>query len=299
MNTGHGLILGGLSTVADLDLGIAAYRDTLGLELVELGEVSGELSRAWNCPTNAGSRYAVFRPASGAPCWLRLVEQPHHPDFRPTRSYGWAAFECTVKDVWHWPDRLPKAHFTIVGPPKELSGIEPAFIPMQVLGPGREMLYLNQVLRDMPGSDLPRAQAPIDRIFICVLAAPDRERAVAWYTQRLQLDRGADFTIPYSMINRAFDLSAETLTTLTMISAGRMPVVEVDDYPAQADTRSRHADMLPPGNAVVTLAVRDLASCACTWLAPPARRTGELYEGRLSAVTKGPAGELLELIEIG
>ncbi len=230
---------------------------------------------------------------------MRLVEQPGHPDFHPTRNYGWAAFECTVQDVRQWPDRLPADHFTIVRPPKELTGIEPAFIPMQVLGPGGEMVYLNEVLRDMPDSDLPRAKSPVDHIFICVLAAPDRNICVDWYCGCLGLDRGNDFTIPYSMINQAFGLHADTLTTLTMVSAGRRPVVEVDDYPAATTRRARHIDALPPGNALVTLAVTDLGACNCNWIAAPARHAGPVYEGRRSATTTGPAGELLELIEIG
>ena len=116
MSIVHGTILGGLSTVPDLARGIAAYRDVLGLELVEQGAVDRGLAESWGCPANAGSPYAVLRPASGEPCWFRLVEQPAHPDFLPTTSYGWAAFETTVADVWHWPEALPHDLFEIVGP---------------------------------------------------------------------------------------------------------------------------------------------------------------------------------------
>ncbi len=294
----HGTILGGLSTVPDLDAAIAAYRDTLGLDLVEQGRLEASLAASWGCSANTDARYAMLQPTSAEPCWLRLVEQPAHPDFVPTMTYGWAAFECTVEDVWGWPEKLPPAQFTIVGPPKEITGIAPAFIPMQVLGPGREMVYLNQVLGDMPDSDLPRAQSPVDRIFICVLAAPDREACVKWYADRLGFDRGSDFTIPYSMINNAFDLPGDTLTTLTMVSAGRMPIVEVDDYPPNATPRPSHAEMLPPGNALVTLGVRDLDACDVAWITPPKQRDGALYQGRKAATTIGPAGELLELVEL-
>lgn len=299
MTVAHGSILGGLSTVPDLARAVAAYRGSLRLDLVEQGVVPEDLARSWGCPANAGSPYAMLRPASGAPCWFRLVQQPAHPDFRPTRSYGWAAFETTVEDVWHWPDALPCDQFTVVGPPKKLENIEPAFIPMQVLGTGHEMVYLNQVLGDLPDLDLPRAQAPVDRIFIVVLAAPDRERSVAWYADALGLERGSDYTLPYTMINSAFGLPDGTQTTITMVRSGRMPVIEVDDYPAAATVRPRHAGMLPPGNAVVTLAVRDLGSCQVDWLANPAARYGPVYEGRRAATAIGPAGELVELVEVG
>ena len=298
MSVPHGTILGGLSTVPDLEQALAAYRETLGLALSEQGVLPKELAESWGCPANAGSRYAALRPQSEEPCWLRLVEQPAHPDFKPTTTYGWAAFELSVEDVWRWPDALPPDQFTIVGPPKTLANMKPAFIPMQALGPGGELVYLNQVLDDMPDTDLPRARSPVDRIFIVVLAAKDRQASMAWYASRIGLEHGAQYIIPYSMINNAFGLPADTQTTLSMAKAGRMPVVEVDDYPPQATSRARHDGMLPPGNALVTLAVRDLDACDVEWIAPPARRDGALYEGRRAGATIGAAGELLELVEV-
>jgi catechol 2,3-dioxygenase-like lactoylglutathione lyase family enzyme len=299
MSIAHGTILGGLSTVPDLGRGIAAYRDVLGLELVEEGRLPGELAASWGCPASADAPYAALRPASGAPCWFRLVEQPSHSDFRPTTTYGWAAFETTVEDVWHWPEALPSELFTIVGPPRKLENVAPAFIPMQALGPGGEMVYLNQVFADMADTDLPRAQAPVDRIFITVLAAPDRQAAIAWYVEALGLERGVDYTLPYSMINKAFALPPETLTTITMVKHARMPIIEVDDYPAAATPRARHEGMLPPGNALVTLAVRDLDACKADWLSPPRAVDGALYHGRRAATAIGAAGELIECVEVG
>lgn len=295
----HGTILGGLSTVPDLDLALAAYRDVLGLDLVEQGTVAAELALSWGAHAITGARFAALRPRSGAPCWLRLVEQPDHPAFVATTTYGWAAFELSVQDVYGWPARLAGSGFDIVGPPRTITGIEPAFIPMQVLGPGREMLYLNQVLTDMPALDLPRATSPVDKMFIVILAAPERTRAVAWYQTALGFEPGADFMIPYTMINRAFGLPGDHLTTLTMIKKERLPIVEIDDYPAGAAPRGAHAGMLPPGNALVSLAVTDLAACRCAWITQPSQPGGALYEGRRSATTRGMAGELIELIEVG
>ena len=299
MSIAHGTIMGGLSTVPDLARGLAAYHDVLQLDLVEDGVLDADLAASWGCPASAGARYAALRPSSGAACWFRLVEQPACPDFRPTTTYGWAAFETTVEDVWHWPDALPPELFRIVGPPKKLENVAPAFIPMQALGPGGEMVYLNQVLSDMADTDLPRAASPVDRIFIVVLAAPDRRAAIAWYVEKLGLERGVDYTLPYSMINNAFDLPPQTQTTITMVKHARMPIVEVDDYPAAAAPRARHAVMLPPGNALVTLAVRDLDACTAQWIAPPAAREGALYEGRRAATAMGAAGELVECVEVG
>ncbi len=295
----HGTIMGGLSTVPSLAAALKGYRDCLGLEVVEEGALPGDLAASWGCDGNAGSPYAVLRPQSASPCWFRLIEQADHPDFKPTRSYGWAAFECTVEDVWHWPKVVEDAGFQIVGPPKVLENIEPAFIPMQVLGTGREMVYLNQVLGDLPDTDLPRADCGVDRIFIVVLATPDRNASIDWYANRIGLTRGSDYTLPYSMINDAFGLPADTQTTISMVQHKRMPIVEVDDYPQEATARPRYDSKLPPGNAMVSLAVEDLDACDVSWITPPTAREGALYEGRRAGATIGLGGELVELVEVG
>ena len=216
----------------------------------------------------------------------------------PTTTYGWGAFECTVEDVFGWPARLAETAFSIVGEPRPLPGMD-AFVPMQALGPGREMVYLNQVFEDMANTDLPRAGSPTDRIFIVILGTPDRAASCAWYRNRLGLDLADTYEIPYQMINDAFALPEDHITAMTMVQAGRMPIVEVDDYPELATDRARHSGMLPPGNALVTLAMRDLDACQVDWIAPPVNHEGALYEGRRAGTTLGSAGELLELVEVG
>jgi catechol 2,3-dioxygenase-like lactoylglutathione lyase family enzyme len=298
MSITHGTILGGLSVVPDLDEALTCYRGTLQLDLLHTGPLDADLAASWSTPASAGARHAVLRAKSGSDCWFRLVEQPDHPEFKPTTTYGWGAFECTVEDVFGWPARLEGTPFEIVGMPRKLPGMD-AFVPMQVLGTGREMVYLNQVFDDMDKTDLPRAGSLTDRIFIVILGTPDREASCAWYRERLGLNLADTYEIPYQMINDAFGLSGDYITAMTMVQSARMPIVEVDGYPAQAAPRARHPGMLPPGNALVTLAMRDLDACQVDWITPPAARQGPLYEGRRAGTTVGSAGELLELVEVG
>lgn len=293
----HGAILGGVVAVPDLERALEDYEGRLGLRLVERGVVGERLAAAWGCIDNAASAMATLQPVSGAPCFLRLVEQPVPSDFVPTTSYGWAAYELTVQDVFAWPDKLAGSGFTIVGPPKEIPGL-PYFVAMQVHGPGREMLYLNETRSNTPASDLPVAVSPVDHIFIVILAARDRAVSMTWYRERLGLEEGETHVIPYSMINTAFGLPPDTLTAISMAQNGRMPIVEIDDYPAETRERPRASGCLPPGNALVMLGVGNLDACDCTWLAPPTVHDGPLYAGRRSATTVGAAGELLELVEL-
>ncbi len=287
-----GRILCGTATVPDLDAALGDYRDTLGLALLEKGTVPFLQAQSWGAPALAAARTALLRPRSGADSYLRLVEQPLPPDFAPTRTYGWAAFEITVQDVFGWPSKLAGSGFDIVGPPREISDL-PYFVAMQMTGRGREMIYLNEVREDTPTSDLPRAASPVDHIFIVILACADRPAALAWYRDRLGLEVGADYTIPYTMIQNAFGLPADHLSTITMAQKGRMPIVEIDGYPDAATPRAIDPGHLPPGNAIVTLEVDSLDALALDWITAPAPH----FLGRRAATVRGPAGELLELVE--
>lgn len=293
----HGRILGGTATVPDLDAALRDYRDTLGLNVVEQGCVPTDLAAGWGCLATAGARYAALQPSSGTPCTLRLVEQPLPTGFIPTTTFGWAAFEITVQDVFGWPERLAGSGFDIVGPPREIPGL-PYFVAMQMLGRGAEMIYLNEVRSDTPTSDLPPAASPVDRIFITILACADRAATMAWYARHLALEEGGSYVIPYTMISRAFGLPPDTLHGFCMAQKGRMPIVEIDDYPATATVRAGTIGMLPPGNAMVALAVDRLDGRGLDFIASPVVREGPVYAGRRSATVRGSAGELLELIEL-
>ena len=290
----HGRILCGTATTPDLDAAIGDYAGTLGLRMVERGHVDDALATSWGAPASAGAATALLQPTSGEASFLRLVEQPVPADFKPTRTFGWAAFEFTVQGVYDWAERMGDTGFNIIGPPREIPGL-PYFVAMQMLGRGREMVYLNEVRSDTPTSDLPRAICPVGPIFIVILACADRPAVLDWYRDRLSLDIGADYTIPYTMIARAFDLPLDSLFTITMAQKGRMPIVEIDGYPDAATVRAVDSGRLPPGNALVTLAVERLPDL--DWLAAPAVREDALYAGRRSATVCGPAGELLELVE--
>ncbi len=291
----HGRILSGLATTPDLARSFNDYRDRLGLALIEQASLPADLAASWGAPALAGAPFATLQPKSGAPCYLRLVEQPLPPGYRPTRSFGWNAFEITVQDVFGWPERLSGSGFDIVGPPREIEGL-PYFVAMQMLGRGREMIYLNEVRCDTPGSDLPKARSATDHIFIVILGAPDRDGAMRWYQEQLGLDAGGTYTIEYTMINAAFGLPPGTQSTISMLQKGRLPIIEVDGYPEAARPREVPPGHLPPGNALVTLAV-DSLDRDLPFITPPIVRDGPLYAGRRTATLRGPAGELLEVVE--
>jgi catechol 2,3-dioxygenase-like lactoylglutathione lyase family enzyme len=293
----HGSIIGGVVAVPDLAAALADYHGRLGFALVDRGVVSAGLAASWGIPGLAGKAMATLQPTSGAHCFIRLIEQPLPADFVPTTTYGWASYEITVQDVFGWPAKIAGSAFDIIGEPKEIPGL-PYFVAMQVHGAGREMLYFNETRSATPSSDLPFAASPMDHIFIVILAASDRAAAMEWYRDRLRLDVGDTYTIAYSMINNAFGLPADYQSSLTMVQNGRMPIVEIDDYPPQTKARRADPGCLPPGNSLVTLMVDSLDGLDLDWISPPACHDGPLYTGARAATVVGPAGELLELVEL-
>ena len=216
----HGRIMGGVVTTPDLDAALEDYHGRLGLNIVEHGELAADLAASWNCPASAGARTVTLQPQSGAHCFIRLVEQAVPDDFRPTRTFGWAAYELTVQDVYGWPGRLAGSGFDIVGPPKEIAGL-PYFMPMQVTGRGREMIYLNEVRARYAVIGPAKGTSRLtDHIFICILATPDREANLAWLKDRIGLDIGGTYTLEYTMINKAFGLADGTQSSITMVQKG-------------------------------------------------------------------------------
>lgn len=292
----HGSIACVTATVPDLDAALGDYEGRLGLACLSRSKVSEADAASWDAPDIVGHRQAILSPVSEAPFAIRIVEQPNPADFRATTTYGWAAFELTVQNVFKWPQSLAGGGFDIVGPPRQIAGLD-HLIAMQMVGTGQEMLYLNEVRDNTPTTDLPKAQSPVDKAFICILAAKHREAAVAWYCEKLALDESETHTIPYSSINRALDLPTDTQTTLTMVHSGRMPIIEVDAYPETATDRPSKAGYLPAGNAIVSLAVRNLDAIQLTPIAPIAKRQATPFSGQRSACYRGAEGELLELIE--
>ncbi len=293
----HGAILCATAAVPDLDMALADYHDRLGLKIVFKGTVPDAQALSWDAPAIAGNRQAVLQPTSGAQSYIRLVEQPLADGFRATQTYGWAAFELSVEDAFSWPTALEGSGFDIVGPPRHIAGLD-HLIAMQMVGRGQEMIYLNEVRDNTPTTDLPKAQSPVDLTFICILAAKDRQAATDWYCEKLGLDESETHTIPYSSINRAFELPDTHKTSLTMVHKGRMPIIEVDGYPDIARERPTVAGQLPPGNSILTLAVVDLDAIPLEPITNIQRAENAPYEGRRSATFKGSEGELIELVEI-
>lgn len=273
------------------------YSRYFDLIVVEESKITPEQAASWGAPGMAGKATILMASNSGTPIYIRLCENPDMPAYTPLRSYGWNAMEMTVVDVEAVNDRLLDSPFEIIGPPA-LMNFSNALYPMQAVGPVGEVFYLNQILDGMPMYDLPEANAFVDHIFIAVLATPDKDAALEFYTKKLGWDAGDTYDIKYTVINRAFDLPIETTHLVVTTCIGRTVNNEIDQYPEETVERPCADGMLPPGIAAMTYLVETLDGLDVEFLSEPTVHEGALYGGRRSASCIGAAGELIELIEM-
>lgn len=285
--------------VNDLEASIALYRDVLEQQVVESSELSQAIADSWRAPRLGNARTCLLQPKSKAESYLRLIQSPDIVTPTPhATTYGWCAFEINVADVFSLAESLHGTGFTVVGPPKHLDNIANV-IPMQVVGPDQEVLFLNQVLASDGQTDLPVAECVVDRIFIAILGSHNRQASVDDYTNQLNCQESGSHELRYSLINRAFDFDPQTRHLLTLIQDGRTPIIEVDQYPNEAKPRHTNVGNLSHGATMISLVVDDLDALPLTnKLSDQAiRADGLLYAGGRSIVLRGGSGELLELIE--
>jgi catechol 2,3-dioxygenase-like lactoylglutathione lyase family enzyme len=284
--------------VRDLQAAQDRYVKWLDYTVVESGDVAEDLARSWLAPQSAGRPYAILQPASGAEVFLRFIEGEEVADYRPIRTFGWAATEICVQDVEAVNARMLQSPFEVIGPPKPLDGFA-TVKPMQVRGDDLEIVYLTEILVDGPEHGLPRPASLIDRPFIMVLACPDLRRSARWVEQVLGLEVSEPIAIRYSMISLAFDLPPDDKHELVTVKYKGETFLELDQYPAGATPRTSVAGALPPGVAITTISHPDVARLEGHWASPPVARRGPLYSGRRTAVMQTPEGALLEIIEGG
>jgi catechol 2,3-dioxygenase-like lactoylglutathione lyase family enzyme len=284
-------------TVADLARAIGNYQTYFDYAVVEQGALPADLAVSWDAPASEGLAYAILKPASGADIYLRLIEQPPVPGYTALRSYGWNAIEICVQDVLAANARMEGSPFEIIGPPREIDGL-PAIYPMQVKGPDEEIVYLTQIRDDLPAFDLPRAAAPIDKLFILVLGCRDMKASLDWMVRHCGLAIGRDeMEIVYTMLAKAYGTPMEELHKISTMIHGRDVFLELDQYPGAAIERPRHPGMLVPGCAVGTLWHPDFDALPGPWITPPVRREGPIYQGKRAATMKDPDGALIEIVE--
>lgn len=273
------------------------YGQLLDYRVRERGRLSADLARSWGAPWMAGKRYLLLSGDAAPEVLVRAIESKPVAGYRPLTTYGWNAIEIVVENPDQLRARFEGGPFAIVGEPAFLGGY-PTIKAFQVRGRANEILYLTAETGDRSRSPLPPPGGEVGRIFIMVVAGPDIHALNDWYARHFDLTPGTVRERSVGVLTRAQDLAADRtlpLTTLRLAQPGNL--LELDGYSEKATTRQTRAGELPPGVALVSVAVRNLDALKLNYLTPPRARPGALYRGQRSATVRGAAGELLELIE--
>ncbi len=131
-----------------------------------------------------------------------------------------------------------------------------------------------------------------------VVAGPEPQQLVDWYAETFALERGTLRDRPVGVLQRAQGLPPDRLLPLTTTRlAQHGNLIEIDGYSENAGERPRKPGHLPPGVAITTMSVRSLEAVRARFLTEPVVLEGALYSGRRSATLRGPARELIEVVE--
>lgn len=253
-----GRLCGATFVTPDLAGSVAAYGDYLGYRGESRSVVSEELARAWQAPGIAGRPMAVLRPAGGEPSFIRLVEDEVPDDYAPLTTLGWNAAEIIVRDLDRLAERLAASPFRIIGPPETLDiDFTDKIRAMQVVGPGREVLYLTEVSGEVPGFDLPQPVGAVGQIFVAVLAGRSQEALAREMTQAFGIIPGPGFDAGIPILSRAFGLPEDTRYDLSAVMLPGKSLIELDAYPEGVRARPLSRGGLPAGMAIASFAAAD------------------------------------------
>lgn len=282
---------------SDLRQVAADYNRWLDYKVRERGKISHALAASWGAPAAAGRPYLLMSSDAAPDVFIRVIQSPAAPDYRPLTTYGWNAIEIIVDNPESLRERLRGGPFTVIGEPKPLNGF-PSIHAFQVRGRCGEVLYLTAETGDRAKSMLPAPGGAVGRIFIMVVAGPDIEKQVDWYSQNFAMPRSAVRQRPVGVLQRAqgkADDATFPLTTLRLANNGNL--LELDGYGDGTGPRSAASGALPPGISIASFGVHNLDDLQLDFIRPPAIQRGAAYAGHRSATARGPAGELVELIE--
>lgn len=281
-----GPLLSATIVTGDLDRSRAAYQDGLGLECLAQGRIGDQLADLWQTPDMADARWALLAANPDGIGGLRLVEPPYPvPSIKPLASLGWAAAELSVADPKQLIGPLERAGFRVLGHPRPL-GSNPAIQAMQIAGPDGEVVYLADVRAYDGPMDLLRAQRPVDRLFIAVLASRDLDAARGYYEDERGAVRASDRRVAVPVLHQSLDLADDATVRISSVQLSGGCLIEHDQFPTTAPRRPTVAG-LPCGIAMVS--VRAEKADGSSVEAPP-------YHGAPVQLVRGRAGELLELV---
>ncbi|MBU2980040.1 hypothetical protein [Alteromonas sp. C1M14] len=277
----------------NLDTLTRAYTDYLDMQVVEEGTISSALADGWAMPQAAGLGYRLLGSKSGYN-WLRIIEDPNCLPAKPIASLGWMSLEVLVEDVYALAEKLRNSPFAFIGEPKALD-LSPDIEACQVVGPAGEVLYLTTIRNPVPPFDLPMATCEVDRLFIPVLAVPNRDESTALY-HALGSESPLNFDTKVTVVNRALGHPIDQRMPVASAQLQQQNFIEVDEVVAFSARPTRPCGLCA-GITMVSFMVTSLATIKISAKGGVYQSDSITYNNQPAALYQGTGGELIELIQ--
>jgi len=274
------------------------YERWLDYKVVERGSIPALLATSWGAPNIADQPYALLQGSSGDDVFLRVLETPHSEAYAAMTTFGWNAIEIIVEDPDEIYKKLSNSPFMHVGGPDYLSA-NSSIRAVQFKGPSEEIFYFTTETGDRTKSTLLTPRAAIDRPFIMVVAGPDARALTDFYVETFDAKEAFFLNTDIAILAKAQGLAEDHKFEMGFVRLGEFSnSIEIDGYPESTQPRKIAEGFLPPGVSITSFALQDLGRInADLFISPPMSMPGKAYAGNRVATIRGPAGELIELIE--
>lgn len=237
----------------NLESSLSMYSQAFNWEILQsIHPLNLELAQRWGATKLAGAPTATVAGINGG---VRFIQSQDYLTPAPLKTFGWSALEVCVNDVFYYTDRAVKAGFTLLNEPVALSGSDKPLplIAAQLAGLNGEVLYITQILDEMPNFELPDVKKESGSIFICVLGASDLEASRKVLEEGFDLRRASDRHVAIKVLNKVYDKPLTDTHRLSSLQLSGRNAIEIDQMPAEAVDREVKDGLLPPGISIVSV----------------------------------------------
>jgi hypothetical protein len=290
-----GPIQGATLVCNDIKVVSEAYQNQLKYALVAKGNVSSALSQLWQAPALENAAMYTLQAENGH-AWLRVVEDKTAPTNTPLKTHGWMSLETNVRDVDEIYEDLDQTVFRVIGEPAYLQ-ISDAIKAMQVIGPANEVSYITQIDRPVPPFDLPMTTARTGSLFIPVLNTPNRDASLRFYEDIHEGAAGIKFDTKVTVLNNAWAKDTEHQFPVATLQLNGKCLFEIDEV-IQAQDSQANEGSLPAGIALISSFCKNIDNIAKRYDTKIYSIDDPYYPAKRAILLRGPANELIELIEI-
>jgi hypothetical protein len=215
-------------------------------------ELRVEEASRWQAKDLAGARVLEVNGINGG---IRFIESDRYKNPLPLRTFGWSALEVCVDDVHKYVAHAVAAGFVVMNEAVPLSGSAKPLplIAAQLAGMNGEVVYITQILSEVPNFELPDVSKESGSIFICVLGASDLEKSREVLETNFEVRRASDREVGIKVINRVYGKPLDTLHRLSSLQLAGRNAIEIDQLPVEGQQREVAPGFLPPGISIVTV----------------------------------------------